>query len=56
MYLYIRACIYIHVYTTTYTYIYMYIYTYVKINCIAFVNKCRVQRIHMNYTTIPGIR
>lgn len=46
-YIYMR----IYVYTSTYTCI----YAYVKINCTAFVNKCHMQRIDMNYTT-PGVR
>lgn len=35
--------------------IHIYIYAYAKINCTAFVNKCHVQRIDMNYTTPPGV-
>lgn len=50
--------IYIHIYAyiCIYIYVYTHIYTHAKINCTAFVNKCHVQRIDINYRTTPEVR
>ena len=49
MYLYIRACIYTHMYTQLRIHTYICIYIYI-------CEDKKIERIHMNYTTIPGIR